>query len=99
MENEKQQRELFMTDALIQKLEEKIIMLLTELEDLRFEVRQLKQENSNFKVEKINYTQKLEGLISLLDSVDAAMNASASLPVNAYALEEETMQELEEYAL
>ncbi len=81
-----------MTDTLIQTLEEKVMMLLTELEDLRFEVQQLKQENSHFKAEKINYTQKLQGLISLLDSADAEINAAA--PVAAHSDEMEAMQEV-----
>lgn len=77
-----------MTDTLIQTLEEKVMLLLTELEDLRFEVQQLKQENNQFKTEKAHYTQKLQGLISLLDSSEVEMNVS--IPVD----ELEAMQEM-----
>lgn len=85
-----------MTDNFLQKLEEKVMILLTELEDLRFEVQQLKQENSNLKVDKLNYTQKLQGLISLLDSVNDAIDESVAPSVNTYELE--AMQGPEEYA-
>lgn len=87
-----------MTDtALIQKLEEKVMMLLTELEDLRFEVQQLKNENASFKTEKTHYTQKLQSLISLLDSIDVV--ASAPAPMTANAFELEAMQGPDEYAI
>ena len=79
-----------MTDTLIQKLEEKVMMLVTELEDLRFEIQQLREENSSFKNEKARYTQKLQGLISMLDSVDAP--ASGFEPIAGFALEMEAMQ-------
>ncbi len=83
-----------MTDTLIQKLEEKVMMLLTELDDLRFEVQQLKHENANFKAEKNNYTKRLQELIAMLDS--AEMVSQAAPEKNAFELE--AMQGPEEYA-
>jgi regulator of replication initiation timing len=77
-----------MTDVVLQKLEEKIIILLAELEDLRFEVQQLKKENANFALEKMNYTQKLQGLISLLDSIDGSDKVPVQLTMRACELEE-----------
>ena len=56
-----------MTDSLMQKLEEKVMSLVTELEVLRRELHQLRQENSAFKAERNHHTQKL---ISLLDALD-----------------------------
>ena len=74
-----------MTD-LIQKLEEKVVLLLTELEDLRFDVERLAQENADLKAEKTKYTQKLQSLIALLDTVD--MDAHAAVPLDgAFELE------------
>jgi regulator of replication initiation timing len=86
-----------MTDILIQKLEEKITILLAELEDLRFEVQQLKQENSDFKTDKLNYVQKLQELIFLLDSADDTADISSSYRVGAH--EREAMQGPEEFTL
>lgn len=73
-----------MTDNLLQKLEEKVMHLLAELENLRKELTQLKQEHSTLKTEKINYTKKMQGLIALLDTlelVDNSINASELEPI------------------
>ncbi len=59
------------TDNFLQKFEEKVVNLLTELESLRKEVVMLKQENTTVKAEKANYVKKLQGLISLFDSLNA----------------------------
>jgi len=59
-----------MTDNSLLKLEEKIMALLSTLENLRSEAHQLKQENAAFKAEKINNTKRLQELVDLLDSVD-----------------------------
>ncbi len=59
-----------MTDHSLQKLEEKIMALLTRLDGLRAEVSQLKTENAVFKMEKIDYAKRLHELIALLDSID-----------------------------
>ena len=58
-----------MTEALLQKLEEKMMTLLSEVEDLRKEVQRLSLENSSLKIERENHSGKLQDLISLLDTV------------------------------
>lgn len=57
-----------MTENLLQKLEEKMLTLLSELENVRSELNRVKQENSYLRVEQANYSKKLQGLISLLES-------------------------------
>lgn len=75
-----------MTDTLLQKLEEKVMLLLTELEDLRFDIERLEQENANLKAEKAKYTQRLQSLVTLLDTVDTDAHAPVSLD-SAFELE------------
>jgi regulator of replication initiation timing len=84
----------FMTDHSLQKLEEKIMALLATLAELRAEANQLKQENTAFKMEKINYTKRLQDLIALLDSVDSLEENKLR---QTSALEE--LPELEEFSL
>ena len=59
-----------MIDNFLQRLEEKVMVLLTELESLRKEISQLRHENSALKTDKLNYTKKLQTLLSLLDSLE-----------------------------
>jgi regulator of replication initiation timing len=59
-----------MTDNFLQKLEEKVMVLLTELETLRKEMTQLRKDNAALKADKANYANKLQGLISLLESLE-----------------------------
>ena len=80
-----------MTDNFLQKLEEKVMVLLTELETLRKEHSQLKQENINLKTEKQNHAKKLQGLISLLDSLEATAEDPSHVEL-------ELIQGKEEYA-
>lgn len=58
-----------MTENLLEKLEEKMMALLSEVEDLRKDVSRLNHENHVLKAEKDNSGKKLHDLISLLDSV------------------------------
>lgn len=62
-----------MTENLLQKLEEKMMVLLTEIEDLRDKVTRLSQENASLKADKDSYQArfetKLKDLISLFDTV------------------------------
>lgn len=58
-----------MTENLLEKLEEKMMALLTEVEDLRKDVLRLNHENHSLKAEKDNNSKKLTDLISLLDTV------------------------------
>jgi regulator of replication initiation timing len=76
-----------MTDGVLQKVEEKVTSLLVELKSLRFEVQQLKQENSCLTLEKLNHTQKLQELISLLDSIDTDVDSVEALFLNMPELE------------
>lgn len=57
-----------MTETLLQKLEEKTMNMLAELEKLRGDVKQLKHENSSLRAEKENSGKKLQDLVSLLES-------------------------------
>ena len=61
-----------MTDNLLQKLEEKIMSLLTEVDGLRKEVSRLKLENVTLSGAHTDYAKKLQELVSLLDIVDVA---------------------------
>ena len=58
-----------MTENLLQKLEEKTMSVLGEVEELRKEVQHLQHENAALRNEKENNTRKLHDLISLLDTV------------------------------
>ncbi len=68
-----------MTDTLLQKLEEKMIQLLTELEMLRNETQQLKQENISLRTERVNHLHKLQELVSLLDTLDSIVIPEQSM--------------------
>lgn len=57
-----------MTETLLQKLEEKTMIILTELERLRGEVKELRHENASLRSEKENSGKKLQDLVSLLES-------------------------------
>lgn len=58
-----------MTDELLKKLEEKMMTLLAELENMRRETHRLRQENQDLKMEYGDHVKKLQGLVSLLDSL------------------------------
>lgn len=59
------------TEGLLIKLEEKLMTLLTELEDTRHELQRVQQENTTMRLERENNTKKLTDLVDLLDSVGA----------------------------
>ena len=80
-----------MTDNFLHKLEEKVMILLTELEVLRKDYAQLQQENAHLKAEKQNHAKKLQGLISLLDSLEGTTEDSAHAGL-------ELIENTEEYA-
>jgi regulator of replication initiation timing len=61
-----------MTDNLLQKLEEKMMSLLLELDGTRKEMSRLKQENAALRGEHSDYANKLQNLVSLLDSLEPA---------------------------
>lgn len=60
------------TENLLQKLEEKMMALLGELEGLRKENHRLIEENNMLKGEKETNTRSLSELINLLDSVNTS---------------------------
>jgi regulator of replication initiation timing len=74
-----------MTENLLLKLEEKMMVLLTEVEKLRSDVVILRQENSSLRSERESVEERLKGLVSLFDAVDpvAAFNPhmNAGVPV------------------
>jgi len=65
-----------MTENLLQKLEEKMMTLLSEVEDLRKEVHRLNMESASLKMERENHGRKLQELIGLLDTVNVVSVAS-----------------------
>ena len=71
-------KEHFMTENLLQKLEEKTMTILAELEKLRSELKQLKHENFALHSEKESNTRKLQDLVSILDTTYAADSSSVS---------------------
>lgn len=58
-----------MTENLLLKLEEKMVMLISEVEELRKEIQHLNHENSTLRFDKENSSKKLQELISLLDTI------------------------------
>ncbi len=58
-----------MTDNLLQKLEDKMILLLSEFEEMRKENNRLRHENAALSRNYTDYAKKLQGLVSLLDNV------------------------------
>ncbi len=59
-----------MSESLLQKLEEKIMTLLSEVEHSRKEIARLQHENTVLKNERENYARRLDGVMKLIDSVD-----------------------------
>ncbi|MBA3660298.1 MAG: hypothetical protein H0W64_01070 [Gammaproteobacteria bacterium] len=65
-----------MTENLLQKLEEKMMLILSEVEELRRDVLCLTQENTELKLDREKYLtekmyneRKLQDLLSLFDAV------------------------------
>lgn len=92
-----QSQENFLQESLLQKLEEKTMMLLTEVEQLRKENKSLKEEvaslkheaqrahheSVSLKVEREGHAKKLQDLISLLDAVNGVDASAASQHISA----------------
>ncbi|RDI44814.1 hypothetical protein [Aquicella lusitana] len=87
-----------MTENLLQKLEEKMMTLLSEVEDLRNEVQRLNQENSSLKMEKENHTKKVQDLISLLDAINVVENTASHLNHNMTTVKPVLLQDIQERA-
>ncbi len=71
-----------MTENLLQKLEEKMMTLLSEVEDLRKEVNRLNMEGDSLKMERENHGRKLQELIGLLDTVNVVSVSSPTSIMN-----------------
>ena len=71
-----------MTENLLTKLEERMMQLLTEVEDLRRAVTQLTTENNTLRTEKDSHSRKLQDLIGLLDTVNTVTTLSNVTVVN-----------------
>lgn len=74
-----------MTENLLQKLEEKMMLLLSEIEDSRQEIKKLKEENGMLRIEveqraiqKSTHEKKLQDILSLLESVAADTHTAAA---------------------
>lgn len=72
-----------MTENLLLKLEEKTMILLSEVEELRKQVQVLSQENAAMKSDKDSHTKKLQDLIGLLDAVGNSDSANLSFNTQA----------------
>ena len=59
-----------LTENLLYKLEENMMLLLTDSEGLRQQLNRLQQENAALRQEKETHTRKLQDLINLLDSIN-----------------------------
>ena len=56
----------------LQRLDEKMMMLLTEIEDSHSEIQRLSQENSLMKIEREKHATLLERLIGKLEMISSA---------------------------
>ena len=68
-----------MTESLLQKIEDKVLLLLAEITNLRQEIAHLKQENLELKSEQGSHSSKLEELISLLDILEEDKQSSLKI--------------------
>lgn len=76
-----------MTENLLQKLEEKMMALVTELEDLRKEVQRLHHENGLMRTERENNASKLQYLVSLIDAVNVVEQTVVNISTAKVSLE------------
>lgn len=72
-----------MPENLLQKLEEKMMMLISEVEGLRKENYRLNHENSSLKTEKENHTKKIQEFLALLDAVNVVDNTLVNINMAA----------------
>ncbi len=66
-----------MTDILLQKIEERVVTLLGQLEVMRNEVARLRHENAVLREDQGDHTKKLQELITLLDVLEGAEGHSS----------------------
>lgn len=88
-----------LTENLLYKLEEKMMLLMSEAESLRQQVQRMQQENvalkhendsqarkiHEYEQEKDSNTKRLQGLVALLDSVSAPEAQAPVVSAPAYA--------------
>lgn len=67
-----------MSDNLLQKIEERVLTLLGQLEVMRNEIVRLRHENAILREDQGDHTKKLQELISLLDVLEGAEGHVAS---------------------
>jgi chromosome segregation ATPase len=87
-------------DSIFYQLEEKIVVLLSEREDLLTEreslireIRRLTEEQSGLKIQEERNKQKLEGIVSLLESISMTdKTAAATTSVNTGAVKLDLIQ-------
>jgi hypothetical protein len=73
---------LLMAENLLQKIEERVLTLLNELEIMRAEIIRLRSENAILKDDHGTHVQKLQGLLSLLEILehsDGSVSSSHNL--------------------
>ena len=73
-----------LTENLLYKLEEKMMLLLSDAESMRQQIHRLQQENVALRQEKDGHTRKLQDLVSLLDSVHPVDHVAQLAPVQQY---------------
>lgn len=71
-----------MPENLLQKLEEKMMLVITEVEELRKANHQLNQENVTLRAEREGHARKLQELVGLLDTVSFADNMQINMNSN-----------------
>jgi len=84
---------MIMTENLLQRLEEKMMSLLSEIEESRKQIQRLQHENTNLRIEadtqrseRERQSRKLQDLLSILDTVsdsDADSSSAGSITSNA----------------
>jgi regulator of replication initiation timing len=78
-----------MADNLLQKIEERVLALLNELEGMRSEIIKLRSENAILRDDHGTHVEKLQGLITLLDVLDYSdSHAADSYKASACTQEE-----------
>lgn len=74
-----------LTENLLYKLEEKMMLLLSDAESMRQQIHRLQQENVALRQEKEGHTRKLQDLVSLLDSVSPSEHIAPPTHIQQYA--------------
>jgi hypothetical protein len=76
-----------MSENLLQKIEERVLTLLNELEVMRAEIIRLRSENAILKDDHGTHVHKLQGLLSLLEILEHS-DGSLSSSDNAQTQDE-----------